>query len=48
MEANLGIRRELKRINQLEMTVAYPFLLGLFETYSAGNIDNEELLSTLR
>lgn len=47
-ENDTDIRRELRRIDQLEMTVAYPYLLGVFEDFTQSKINKDELLSILK
>lgn len=43
-----NIRRELKYISRLEINVAFPFLLQVFEDAENGLITNEELLKVLK
>lgn len=43
-----SIRKELEYINRLEINVAYPFLLQVFEDTENGLIDTNELIKILR
>lgn len=45
-EAN--VRKELEYINRLEINVAYPFLLQVFEDTENGLLDKEELIKILK
>lgn len=42
-----SVDHALKRLRLMEMSVAYPFLLGLLEYFNEGNITNEELIRAL-
>jgi uncharacterized protein with ParB-like and HNH nuclease domain len=42
------IRKELEYINRLEINVAYPFLLQVFEDAENGLLDKEELIKVLK
>ena len=42
------ITRELKNINKIEISVSYPFLLGLFDDYNNKSISKDELVSVLQ
>jgi uncharacterized protein with ParB-like and HNH nuclease domain len=46
--SDLKIRRELQYINRLEINVAYPFLLQVFEDEENGLIQSSELVSILQ
>ena len=43
-----NIKKELEYINRLEINVAYPFLLQVFEDYENGLISKEELIKILK
>jgi uncharacterized protein with ParB-like and HNH nuclease domain len=43
-----NIKKELEYINRLEINVAYPFLLQVFEDYENGVISKEELIKVLK
>jgi len=43
-----AIRKELEYINRLEINVAYPFLLQVFEDTENGLLEKEELIKILR
>jgi len=43
-----AIRKELEYINRLEINVAYPFLLQVFEDLEIGLLDKNDLLKILR
>jgi uncharacterized protein with ParB-like and HNH nuclease domain len=43
-----SIRKELEYINRLEINVAYPFLLQVFEDTENGLLDKEELIKILK
>ena len=43
-----NVRRELEYISRLEINVAYPFLLQVFEDAENGLISNEELIKVLK
>lgn len=45
---DLNVRRELEYISRLEINVAYPFLLQVFEDKENGLITNQELLNILK
>lgn len=45
---DLKVRRELQYINRLEINVAYPFLLQVFEDLENGLIESSELVSILQ
>ncbi|TDP57628.1 DUF4268 domain-containing protein [Flavobacterium dankookense] len=45
---NPSIRKELEYINRLEINVAYPFLLQVFEDAENGLLSNEELIKILK
>jgi len=47
-ENDKGIRRELEYIDRLEINVAYPFLLQVYEDKDIGIIDREELIKILK
>lgn len=50
IDNNVGLKEVddiLKRINKLEVTVAYPFFLGLVDDYYEGIIDKDTLINTL-
>lgn len=47
-EQDPDIRRELYHIDQLEITVAYPYLLGVFEDYTLEKIDKKQFIDILR
>ena len=46
--ADLNVRRELEYISRLEINVAYPFLLQVFEDKENGLVTNEELINILK
>jgi len=46
--ADLSIRKELEYINRLEINVAYPFLLQVFEDAENGLLSKEDLLKVLK
>jgi len=45
---DLSLRRELQYITRLEINVAFPFLLQVFEDVDNGILDNKELLKILK
>lgn len=45
---DLSIRKELEYINRLEINVAYPFLLQVFEDTENGLLDTAELIKILK
>ena len=46
--SDAGIKKELEYINRLEINVAYPFLLQVFEDMENGIIDRTELIKILK
>lgn len=42
------MRKELRNINLIEITVSYPFLLGVFEIYKRGKLEKAEVLEILK
>jgi uncharacterized protein with ParB-like and HNH nuclease domain len=46
--ADIRIRKELEYINRLEINVAYPFLLQVFEDTENGLLSKEDLLKVLK
>lgn len=46
-ETDLEIRQELEYISRLEINVAYPFLMKVYEDYSLGLIDKFNFISVL-
>ena len=46
--SDTSIRRELEYINRLEINVAYPFLLQVFEDAENGIIDKDDLIKILK
>lgn len=48
MVSDLSIRKELEYINRLEINVAYPFLLQVFEDAENGLLSKEDLLKVLK
>ena len=46
--SDTSIRRELEYINRLEINVAYPFLLQVFEDAENGLIDKDDLIKILK
>ncbi|MEO8236198.1 MAG: DUF262 domain-containing protein, partial [Flavobacterium sp.] len=46
--ADVAIRNELEYINRLEINVAYPFLLQLFEDAENGQLSREDLIKILQ
>jgi uncharacterized protein with ParB-like and HNH nuclease domain len=46
--SDLNIRKELEYINRLEINVAFPFLLQIFEDAENGLLSKEELLKVLK
>ena len=46
--ADLNVRRELEYISRLEINVAFPFLLQVFEDKENGLITNQELINILK
>src|SRR5690606_31629945 len=46
--ADKQVQKELKYINRLEINVAYPFLLQVFEDLENGVIETAELVSILK
>lgn len=47
-ESDSDIARFLHRLNRLEVTTAYPFLLGCYEDYTHQTISGEEFLEILK
>jgi uncharacterized protein with ParB-like and HNH nuclease domain len=47
-EAEPAVRKELEYINRLEINVAFPFLLQVFEDFDNGMINKEELIKILK
>jgi len=46
-ESDVEIRKQLKYINQLEINVAYPFLMKVYEDYSNQIIDKQMFIAVL-
>jgi uncharacterized protein with ParB-like and HNH nuclease domain len=46
-EPHVEIRRALSRINRIEVTVSYPFLLNCYENYHRGELSAVQFLSIL-
>jgi uncharacterized protein with ParB-like and HNH nuclease domain len=44
-ENNVHLRTALHRVNRLEVTTAYPFLLNCYHDYSEGNLSSADFLS---
>ncbi len=42
-----GIRDRLKRLQMMEITVAYPFLLPLYADYATGSLTSEQVIEVL-
>jgi hypothetical protein len=47
-EQEPDIRKMLIRLNRLEVTTAYPFLLNIFEEYSKNNINGQTVVEILK
>ncbi len=47
-EPNLGIRNALTRLNRLEVTTAYPFLLNCYHDYAEGSLTAEDFTHILQ
>jgi len=45
---NSNVRRELEYITRLEINVAFPFLLQVFEDFDNGILENKELIKILK
>ncbi|MGL4759315.1 MAG: DUF262 domain-containing protein [Patescibacteria group bacterium] len=45
---DIDIKSDLRNINMLEVSVSYPFLLGVFDDYNKSTIDKKELLDILK
>jgi uncharacterized protein with ParB-like and HNH nuclease domain len=48
IEENQGIRKYLLRLNRIEVTTAYPFLLNCYYLFENGKIDSQEFISVLQ
>ncbi len=46
-ESDDALAERLDRVRRLKVTVAYPFLLRVFDTYDAGSLSHEQVLETL-
>jgi hypothetical protein len=46
-EPNLSIRQRMHRLNRIEVTTAYPFLLKVYDDYAAGTVSAEEFQEIL-
>src|SRR5690606_31861824 len=46
--ADADVRKELEYINRLEINVAYPFLLQVFEDFENGLLGKDELIKILK
>lgn len=46
-DSNSGINKILKRINRLDVTVSYPFLLEIFDYYESNTISKNNLINIL-
>jgi uncharacterized protein with ParB-like and HNH nuclease domain len=46
-EPNAAIRRRMQRLNRLEVTTAYPFLLNVYDDFARGAITEEQAVETL-
>src|SRR5690606_24648642 len=46
-EEDKAIRQQLEYINRLEINVAFPFLMKVYEDYSNGKIDKQTFISVL-
>jgi hypothetical protein len=47
-EANFEISKALKRLNRLEVTTAYPFLLNCYHDYALGHLSADDFLEILQ
>ncbi|MBL7786023.1 MAG: DUF262 domain-containing protein [Chitinophagales bacterium] len=47
-ETNQGIRNFINRLNVLEVTTAYPFLLNCYNDYEQNNLSSEDFIEVLR
>lgn len=47
-ETNTNIRRVLNRLNRIEVTTAYPFLLNCYDDYYQNNISADEFVNMLK
>ncbi|HNO71859.1 MAG TPA: DUF262 domain-containing protein, partial [Bacteroidia bacterium] len=48
LEEDAGIRKMLLRLNRLEVTTAYPFLLSLYSDYEQGRLQNGDFMDLLK
>lgn len=46
-EADVELAERLERVRRLKVTVAYPFLLRVFDAYDAGSLSHQQVLETL-
>ncbi|MGI8485526.1 MAG: HNH endonuclease family protein, partial [Thermomicrobiales bacterium] len=46
-EPNIRLRQRMHRLNRIEVTTAYPFLLSLYDDYTSGAISPEDLQEIL-
>jgi len=47
-EPNADIQRLVKRLNRIEVTTAYPFLLNCFDDYAQNKISTDDFINVLR
>lgn len=47
-EANREIREQMTRLNTLQVTVAYPFLLNVYHAVNSGNLNTVQLIQILK
>lgn len=47
-EIHLGIRRAIQRLNRLEVTTSYPFLLNCYDDYATGRLSADEFIHILQ
>ena len=47
-EENKAIQKELRRLNQLEVTTSYPFLLNCYHDYQQGKISSDDMVAILK
>ncbi|MBU7008450.1 DUF262 domain-containing protein [Phosphitispora fastidiosa] len=47
-ETNLGVRKALQRINRIEVTTAYPFLLNCYDDYAQTKISDDDFIEILK
>jgi hypothetical protein len=48
LEASASVSHQMHRLNRIEVTTAYPFLLNIYDDYTAGKVSEDQFAEILR